>query len=128
MEALGMSTFGKCKGGGRRSALRAPAPLMAFVTTLTATHSAVLIDVSSTGARLQGTDLPTTGDELFVNLEGIVAFGTVAWAKGAERGIAFDPPLSTMDEKSLRHRVATARGVRPEIKAALDDWSLGLAR
>lgn len=123
-----MGAFGKCKGGGRRSAPRASAPLIAIVTTLTASHSAVLLDVSATGARLQGPDLPRLGEELFVTIEGVVAFGTVVWAKTNVRGIAFDGPLKPGDEEKLRQRVSDAHGLPPEIKAAFDDWVLGVAR
>ena len=123
-----MGTFGKCKGGGRRSATRTAAPLIATVTTLARSQPAVLVDVSSTGARLRGTDLPETGEELFLNVEGVIAFGTVAWMEDAERGVAFESDLAAFDETKLRQAVALARGLPPEIRAALDDWTLGVAR
>lgn len=128
LKGLFMVAFGKCKGGGRRSAPRSSAPLIAIVTTLTASHSAVLLDVSATGARLQGPDLPQTGEDLFVSIERVVAFGTVVWAKESVRGIAFDEPLNPRDEQQLRQRVSQAHGLPPEIKAAFDDWVLGVAR
>lgn len=123
-----MGTFGKCKGGGRRSATRTTAPLLVTVTTLARSQSAVLIDVSCTGARLRGTDLPETGEELFLNVEGVIAFGTVAWMEDDERGVAFESDLTASDEKRLRQAVALARGLPPEMRAALDDWTLGVAR
>ena len=123
-----MSTFGKRKGGGRRSATRSPVPLIAMVKTLNGAHSSVLIDVSATGARLRGHDLPQCHVDLLVTVEGISAFGTVAWAEGNERGVAFDGPLSARDEQLLREKVAQFRSMPPAIRAAFDDWSMGFAR
>ena len=123
-----MGTFGKCKGGGRRLAGRTAAPLIAVVTTLKESHSAILKDVSATGARVCGRGLPPVGAELFLTIEQVVAFGKVVRAEDNERGIAFDEPLSALDEQFLQQKVADARGLPPEIRAALDDWSLGLAR
>ena len=62
-------TFGKQGGGGRRGAPREAAPLLAVYTTVTKSHEVVLVDVSSTGARLRGPNLPEAGDELFVSVE-----------------------------------------------------------
>lgn len=123
-----MSTFGKSEGGGRRSAPRSQAPLVVLVTTVSKTQSAILMDVSSTGMRLRGVHLPQTGEELFATVEGIIAFGSIAWMEGDYRGIAFDEPLSSADEVRLRKVVKTAAGLPPEVKAAYDDWTLGLAR
>ena len=123
-----MGNFGKCGGGGRRSAQRKPASLIALVTTLQESQSAVVMDVSSTGVRLRGDHLPQKGGDCFVNIDGVVAFGTVVRCNADERGIAFDAPLEPSDEKALRHRVALAAGLPPEVRAAYDDWMMGIAR
>lgn len=122
-----MSTFGKCEGGGRRSAARTAAPLIGLITTLNETRSAVFVDVSSTGVRLRGKNLPPKWADLFVNVEGVVGFGTVQWEDGDERGIAFDTPLHPDDEQLLQRKIGEARGMPPEIKAAFDDWTQGVA-
>jgi len=123
-----MSDFGKCAGGGRRSAARKTVPLVAVVTTLRESRSAILVDVSATGARLRGADLPNSAEELFLTVDGVVVFGTVAWEREHERGIEFDGPLEATDEARLKQNVVEARGLPPEIKAAFDDWALGFAR
>ena len=123
-----MSTFGKCKGGGRRSAARMAIPLIAVITTLKESHSAVLVDISATGAKVRGSDLPKGSEELFVTIEGIIEFGTVAWATDTERGIAFDEPLRSADVARLRQKVAKARGLPAELTAAFEDWAVGFAR
>ena len=123
-----MSTFGKRNGGGRRSAARLSAPLIAVVTTFRESRSAVLVDVSATGAKLRGRDLPAVSEELFVTIDGTICFGSIAWEQGDERGVAFDEPLLPKDEARLRDRVAQARGLSPEFRHAFEDWAQGLAR
>jgi len=123
-----MGAFGKSVGGGRRSSARASAPLIAVLTTLGGSRSAVLADVSSTGARVRGTDLPDMGEELNVNIDRVQAFGTVVWSDSGECGIVFDPALDPSDEEYLRNLVATARGLPPEMKAAFENWVVGAGR
>jgi hypothetical protein len=123
-----MSKFGKCEGGGRRSALRSRAPLTAVVTTVVGSQSAFLLDVSATGARLRGTDLPVTGEDLFVSVDRVIVFGTVVWVDDDERGVAFESALPAADGERLHHAVALAAGLPPDLKAAFDDWTLGFAR
>lgn len=123
-----MNAFGKSKGGGRRSAPRANAPLVAMVTTLQGSHSAELVDVSATGARLRGPGLPDVGDELFVTVDEVIGFGQVAWSEGNERGLAFDPHLTPVEEQHVRSKVKTAAGLPLEMRAAFDDWVLGCGR
>ena len=123
-----MSAFGKSKGGGRRSVPRANAPLVAIITTLQGSHSAELVDVSATGARLRGASLPEVGEELFVAVDQVIGFGEVAWSKGNERGLAFDPHLTSDEEQQLRSKVKTPAGLPPEMRAAFDNWVLDCGR
>ena len=111
-----MSSFGKRKGGGRRSAARLSAPLIAVVTTFKESRSAILVDVSATGVKLSGRNLPGVSEDLFVTIDGTMTFGTVAWEDGDER------------EARLRDKVAHARGLSPEFRHAFEDWTQGLAR
>jgi hypothetical protein len=121
-------TFGKRGGGGRRSAPREAAPLLAVYSTVTKSHEVVLVDVSSSGALLRGPNLPEAGDELFVSIENIKAFGTVARVDGHEFAIAFDRPLSAEELAILRKKVNEGAGFSPEEKAAIDGWVLGRDR
>lgn len=123
-----MVAFGKRMGGGRRSAARAAAPLVATIMTRTGSRSAILVDASSTGARLRGIDLPPVGEEVMVNLGGINLFGEIAWSDDAERGVGFDSPLSAQEENWLRAKIKEGRGLPAELKAAFDDWTLSVAR
>lgn len=123
-----MGEFGKSVGGGRRSSARATAPLMAVLTTLAGSRSAVLADVSSAGARVRGPDLPSPGEELVVNIDRVQAFGTVCWSEGEECGIVFEPPIDSGDENHLRQLVAASRGLPPDIRAAFENWVVGAGR
>lgn len=123
-----MTVFGKCSGGGRRSAPRETAPLLALISTLTHSHGATLVDLSSTGVRLSGEELPDVGEELILSIENIRTFGCIAWKQDGQCGIAFDEPLPPGEVESIRAKAASSRGFSPEMRAAFDDWSLGLAR
>lgn len=123
-----MGSFGKRNGGGRRSAARLSAPLVAVVTTFRESRSAVLVDVSATGAKLRGRNLPGLSENLFVAIDGTTAFGTIAWEDGDERGVAFDEPLLPREEARLRDKIAHARGMPLEFRHAFEDWTQGLAR
>jgi hypothetical protein len=101
---------------------------MATIATLSKTHSAVIVDISQTGMRLRGDQLPEQGEDGFVGFERIRTFGTVTWTTERECGIAFDGPLPANDMARLCKEAARLRGVSPEMRAALDDWTLGIAR
>jgi PilZ domain len=123
-----MSTFGKCEGGGRRSATRSTVPLVGLLTTMEGTRSAVIVDVSPTGARLRGKDLPHKWSDFFISIDGVVTFGTVQWEDGDERGIAFDARLDPTEEQILREKIHAAGTMPPELRAAFDDWTSGFAQ
>ena len=77
---------------------------------------------------MRGTGLPVAGEDLFVSVERVIAFGTVVWVDDDERGVAFESALPAADGARLRHAVALAAGLPPDLKAAFDDWTLGFAR
>ena len=123
-----MTVFGKRMGGGRRSAARREGPLIAVLTTLKASHSAVLADISATGARLRAAQLPDMGEVLTLRIDAVEAFGAVIWVEAGECGIAFDRPLAPDEEQLLRQKVAETHGLPPDIKAAYDNWVVGCGR
>jgi hypothetical protein len=123
-----MSTFGKCNGGGRRSALRERVPLIATFNSITRADRALVVDVSATGVRLRGRDLPTANELVEVGIEAVRAFGIVMWSENEECGIEFEPPLSIGGIKLLQANARAAAGLPPQVRAALDDWMTGFAR
>ena len=120
-----MSNFGKCGGGGRRRAARENVPLVVVFTTFGAAHTAELVDISTTGARLHGDHIPGEGDEIALSAETLRAFGTVAWVCADEFGISFDEPLADEDVQTLRSKVGRHFGLDPSTRLALDLWNAG---
>jgi hypothetical protein len=123
-----MSAFGKSEGGGRRSAARERASLIAIFSSITQADRALVIDVSATGVRLRGDGLPRANELVEVCIETVRAFGIVIWSENGECGIEFEPPLSVDDIHSLQANARAAAGLAPQVKAALDDWMTGFAR
>ena len=123
-----MVAFGKSMGGGRRSAPRAMTPMVATVSTLTRSHSAVVVNVSTSGARLRGSELPKMGEDLVVSIETVQAFGTVIWCDQGEAGIEFDPPLDLDEEALLRRRMALLQGLPLSTRFAFETWVEGCGR
>jgi hypothetical protein len=125
-----MTTFGKCGGGGRRQAQRSPADLPALVTTVARAQPVVLMNVSATGARLRGGDLPDVGGDLMLKIDKTEAFGIVQWKRQDLCGVAFDQPLRQPEVEQLRSEASRARLTKlsPEERLALQDWAIGVAR
>ena len=125
-----IGTFGKAIGGGRRRVAREPLPVPAVVSRIEQRQVAALVDFSSTGARLQGSQLPPVGEPVSLLIDCVRAFGTVAWAEKDLCGVAFDAPLARFEVDRLRRdaKDATLSFGRVEEKLAVQDWMNGLAR
>ena len=115
---------------GRRSEPRAYILLPASFEALSGSASVDLLDVSRTGARLEGADLPATGKDIILRCGAIDTLGTVAWNIGGRCGVHFDEPISGQDLIALRTIAVAAErsGMTPEELQATEDWANGLAR
>ena len=100
--------------------------MLGHYESVTKTGSIVLLDLSCTGAKFRGKQLPQDGEDIILKVEGLQAFGTVAWCNGAQCGIRFDLRLDPQEVEAIRKKVP--RGMSPELRAAQDDWTLGVAR
>jgi hypothetical protein len=124
-----MRTFGKAVGGGRRGAAREPVPLAAVVSRVEPKQTAVLVDLSTTGAQLRGSGLPSVGEAVSVNVDGMRALGIVVWAGTELCGVAFDAPLPRFEVDRLRRDATEATlgfgGVEETL--CVEDWISGLA-
>lgn len=128
-----MRTFGKRADGkgGRRSLARNPMLLPAAVTSFFGHGKFMtLLDVSATGARLSGSDLPEVGRNLLLRVEGVEAFGTVMWVRGDSCGVVFDRTLTPLNLRNLNHENLKARVMKltPEKKRAFDAWQTNIIR
>ncbi|MCW3798269.1 PilZ domain-containing protein [Sphingomonas sp. BN140010] len=124
--------FGKRIDGpaGRRQNPREELALEALVETVGARHSAAMLDLSQTGARLGGNDLPAAGDEMLLRVAGAALMGEVVWSTGEECGVRFDEPPTAGELQALRREGGAdiARRLTPDERRAAEDWRHGLAR
>ena len=119
--------FGKridMPGGSRRSP-RENLMSRTVVMTMTDSHTVDLLDLSTSGARLGGCDLPSPGQDVLMLIGRLEAFGTVVWREEDQCGIEFDIGLSETALSALQNecrRTARIGG------AAAEDWLFGSAR
>lgn len=97
-----MRAFGTSQATGRRTVPRAQVPLVAVLSTTAGDHPAALVDISRTGARLQGQFLPNIGDQLSFSAEGVQASGEVVWSTANNCAIEFETPIAAEEVKRLR--------------------------
>ena len=103
-----MRMFGRSNGGGRRQAPREELPIPATISNLLETREASIADLSATGARLRGVHLPAAGAPVSIWMETVRVFGTVAWVRGDQCGVEFDPPLPSFEVERLKREVRRA--------------------
>lgn len=115
---------------GRREEPRAYLLLAASVEALSGRNTVNLLDVSRTGARLEGIELPAVGKDVVLQCGAIDTFGTVVWNSDGQCGLHFDEPLGGPELIALRHAAAAAErsGMTPEELQARADWANGVAR
>ena len=87
-----MSTFGKRVQTpfDRRAAVRRPVGLVGSVVTIRGSHSIIVEDLCSGGAKLLGRRLPLTGTEVLLRTGELEALGRIGWAEGDYRGVTFE--------------------------------------
>src|SRR4051794_36617850 len=115
---------------GRRSEPRAYLLLPASVEALDGRLRISLLDVSPTGARVEGTGLPAAGKDVILRCGKLDTFGTIVWSASDRCGIHFDEPVPATELIALRSFAVAAEraGVSPEELQAAADWANGLAR
>ena len=125
-----MNAFGKAKGGGRRAAARFQAPVLAVLATVTEDHRVAIVNLSGTGARLSGPDLPAEGEDVIFRAEGLQTFGQVIWSRSTQCGVAFESPVTAEEVLRVRREagVATVPGLSAHERAAAVESEIGTAR
>lgn len=118
------------KPGGLRRALREEVMIRAAIMTMTDTFGVDLLDLSASGAKLRGGDLPTPGQEVLVLLGRLEAFGSVVWRDEDQCGIHFDVALSDQALSIIENERGPASlvGLSADEALAAGDWLNGLAR
>ena len=116
--------------GGHRRKVRNQIMLPVAMSTRQRSHTVDLLDLSDTGAKLQGEQLPELGTEVLVRTGALEAFGTVVWREGGTCGICFDVELSpeAVAHVNAEGGVTTLRGLTAQERLAANDWAHGLAR
>ena len=124
-----MGTFGKSEGGGRRSAPRVKAPVLAVLSTVSEDYRAALVDVSGAGASLSAPRLPAHDDEVIFRAEKVQAFGKVVWSRDGQCGIAFEGPIDPAELDRLRSQTDfwTLADTSAEEIGAVQNWRSGRA-
>ena len=115
---------------GRRAEPRAYVLLPAMAEALSGHRHVRVVDVSRTGAKLEGSSLPSVGKDILLVCAGLDTFGTVVWEEAGRCGLAFDEPISLRDLARLRDvafAIERSDLTADEIEAAAD-WTNGLAR
>jgi len=94
--------FGKRIDGpsGRRHVLREEVILAGTARSLKSSRPVVVVDVSPTGAKLQGRDFASLDCQLLISVGGVDFFAQLAWATLRECGVTFEEPLS---EEMIAH-------------------------
>lgn len=127
-----MTTFGNRVDGitGRRRASRRATLIAVSVETLAGYLRAELINISETGAKLRGRQMPPVGGDVLLKLGGNEVFGCVVWAAPGLCGVQFDEVIEEALLKEMKAEAvsALANHLTPEERQILDDWESGHAR
>ena len=97
-----MQSFGTSAAGGRRSAPRVQAPLIAVLSTAAGDHPAAVTDISRTGARLCAEMLPSVGEALVFRTDDVQVEGRIIWSTGHKCGVEFGAPIAAAEVDQLR--------------------------
>lgn len=97
-----MRLFGNSHAGGRRSVPRAQAPLPTVLSTTVGDYQVALINISRTGARLQGKFLPAVGQQVSFRAADVHACAEIVWCDADTCAVEFDTPIASPEVLRLR--------------------------
>ena len=125
-----MSSFGKRSGGGRRFDSRSLLTTPAVLSTLAESKAVLVREISCTGARLEGDNLPAIDTEFILALGEMRAFAWVKWTQDHTCGVEFDLPFAERDLLKLQQQGQAGWVTRQFLdqKQAYEDWTTGAAR
>jgi hypothetical protein len=92
-------------------------------------HSRVVIveDISTTGAKLSGAELPKLGEDVWIKAGPVDAFGTVVWSDEYSCGVTFEQPLNDAEDDFIQAegRMMSLTKLTAAEREALADWRNG---
>jgi hypothetical protein len=97
----GTAGFGKRRLNRRKSS-RELIALEAILSTLSASQTAMLEDVSSIGARFGVANSPDAGKDMLVRIGPVVMLAKIDWRDRNGCGVLFDEPISDQELRQLR--------------------------
>ena len=97
-----------------RKARRSNVLLAASIEVLGTTVPVKLRNLSSTGALIEGVNLPVEGSEVVFHRNDLIVRSRVAWVEGTHAGIAFYTPLQ--QEEVLRNIPKPRPRVQPNFR------------
>jgi hypothetical protein len=89
-----MSLEGQGKSRGKRSQGRLEVRLQATLQTRSGTQSAILENISKSGAKLRATNPPAAGSDVILRWHEHEAFGSISWTSATHCGLRFPSILS----------------------------------
>ena len=118
------------KPGGLRRAVRDEVMIRAGMMTTTDSVGVDLLDLSKSGARLRGDNLPGPGQDVIVLLGRLEVFGSIVWQDEDQCGVHFDVQLSerAVSIVEAERGPSTLYGIGGEDLLAASEWFNGLAR
>ena len=116
--------------GGRRHTPRRPILLSASLESISDYRQIELIDISATGAKVRGTDLPDCGSDVLLKVGCVEAFSEVVWVSENLRGLHFDEPVEKLllDRLGREGHILGSDQLTLEERTALEHWKSGHAR
>jgi len=127
-----MAAFGKRLDGpgGRRVASRQLAFTATGIMTLDRSQVGYLLDVSATGAKLDGGGGLSVGQDIWLKSGNVDVLAQVVWSSSNMCGVHFDTPLN---EDEINQLTQVPQGtlfasLSPEEKLGAADWTNGLIR
>ena len=87
-----MANFGRRVDGpgGRRRIRRKTVSIPGSASTMDESRCILIEDLSFTGARVRGRELPAKGSEILLRSGDRTILGRVAWERGDHRGLVFN--------------------------------------
>lgn len=86
----------------KRRSPRSKACAPAVVETPASRDTVTIVDFSATGARLVGSSPPPSRRDVWLSVNGLALFGTIAWRKDNYFGFKFDDSVNELDPAKIQ--------------------------